>query len=444
MSIRSKIVLVVLPLLIAPLVLSGIASSLSARNGITGVATDFLRFKAQELQKYALSQWDLLEKNGLTGRADLVSFAQGAVQSHAQTLLLSPTELVLAVDPRGHPVMSTDSVDPDQQEMDRLADLQAASTEGWVELRIGGVDRVAHAFAFDPFDWYVLVSEQRDAFFRTVNDIYWQVGLILAGSSVIAMLLLVLLSSYVTRPLRRMVSVIREIIADNDLSRRVELLYRDETGELAHTFNLMTGELEEAYEQIKAFALETVIAQKKEQKIRHVFQKYVPADVIDQYFRNPEAMLVGENRELVVLFSDIRSFTTISESLAPEKLVESLNSYFGRMVDIIMARRGIVDKYIGDAIMAFFGAPVGHPDDGIQAVQSALEMIDAVAEFNRQQLESGGPQFKTGIGINYGSVTVGNIGSERKMDYTVIGDMVNVASRIEGLTKRYGEPLIIS
>jgi len=114
------------------------------------------------------------------------------------------------------------------------------------------------------------------------------------------------------------------------------------------------------------------------------------------------------------------------------------------MVDIIMAHGGIVDKYIGDAIMAFFGAPVRHEDDAYQSVLAGLEMADAVKVFNQEQISLGKPEFRIGVGINYGVVTVGNIGTEKKMDYTVIGDMVNLASRLEGLTKTYHQELLIA
>jgi class 3 adenylate cyclase len=129
--------------------------------------------------------------------------------------------------------------------------------------------------------------------------------------------------------------------------------------------------------------------------------------------------------------------------MAPEDLVHSLNRYFSAQVDIIMNRNGIVDKYIGDAIMAFWGAPVKHDDDALQSVLAGLDMIDAVKVFNQGQ-EPGKPEFQIGIGVNYGTVTVGNIGSERKMDYTVIGDAVNLASRLEGLTKTYHADLLVS
>jgi class 3 adenylate cyclase len=155
-------------------------------------------------------------------------------------------------------------------------------------------------------------------------------------------------------------------------------------------------------------------------------------------------MSVGENKIVAVLFSDVRSFTSISEKMRPDEIVESLNQYFGRMVEIIMGRGGLVDKYIGDAIMAYFGAPLHHEDDAVQSVMAGLEMLDGLREFNAWQISKGRSPWHTGIGINYGGVTVGNIGSEKKMDYTLIGDMVNLASRLESLTKMYHAPLIVS
>jgi adenylate cyclase len=264
---------------------------------------------------------------------------------------------------------------------------------------------------------------------------------------VASIILLLLFARYLTRPLQQVVDAMSDIIATNDLSRRVDVLYKDETGRLGHTFNLMTEELGKAYDQIKSYALRAAVSQVKEEKIRHVFQKYVPKTVLESFFKNPEGALVGENRILAVLFSDIRGFTSISEKMRPDEMVESLNNYFARMVDIVMRqpdREGIVDKYIGDAIMAFVGAPERHEDDALRSVLTAFEMLDALAEFNAWQRQKQRVPFQIGIGINYGSVTVGNIGSEKKMDYTVIGDMVNLASRLEGLTKKYHEPIVVS
>jgi class 3 adenylate cyclase/HAMP domain-containing protein len=303
---------------------------------------------------------------------------------------------------------------------------------------------VGQAQRFEPFGWYLLVTERRRTFYQPVNQISYQSALILVCSLAAALALLIVFIRYITNPMGQVVEAMKQIITAGDLSRRVELEYGDEVGELGHTFNLMTGELEKAYNQIKSYAFRAAVAQRKEQKIRHIFQKYVPADVIDQFFSNPESMLVGDKRQLAVMFSDIRGFTTISEKLPPEEIVESLNAYFSPMVDVVQAHGGIVDKYIGDAIMAFFGAPVKHDNDALQAVNAGFGMLEALAAFNTRQTQRGRATFAVGIGINFGEVTVGNIGSEKKMDYTVIGDMVNLASRLEGLTKLYRVPFLVS
>lgn len=444
MSIRAKIVLIVLPLIIAPLLITGYVSSLSARNGITRVATSLLRFKQEELLSYASSQWSLLVSNNLVGNEEFVEASKDAVQSFARNMVRSGTELILAVDAGGNLVMATGEIELTAAETQVLQALLTEEAFGWQQLALGGSERVAQVAPFEAFGWYILVTEQREAFYQTINQMYLQTGIILSVSSALALALLLVFSYLLTQPLKNVVGAMRDIISTSDLSKRVEVLYNDETGELGHTFNLMTSELDKANDLMKGYALQAVVAQHKEQKIRNIFQKYVPKAVIDQFFASPERMLVGEDRILALLFSDIRGFTTISERMRPNEVVESLNAYFELMVDIIMRNRGVVDKYMGDAIMAFYGAPERTRHEASEAVQSAFEMLEALKDFNVWQAQRGRPEFRIGIGINYGVVTVGNIGSEKKMDYTVIGDMVNIGSRLEGLTKVYDQPIIIS
>jgi len=444
MSIRAKIVLIVLPLIVAPLLITGYVSSLSARNGITSVATSLLRFKQEELLSYAGSQWSLLVSNNLAGNEEFVRASKDAVRSFAGNMVRSSTEWIAAVEADGTVVMRTADIEPTEAETQELKSLLAAENYGWQQITLGGIERVAQIAPFPAFGWYILVTEQQAVFYRTINQMYVQTGIILSISSALAVALLLVFSYLLTQPLKNVVGAMRQIISTSDLSKRVEVLYKDETGELGHTFNLMTGELDKANDLVKGYALQAVVAQHKEQKIRNIFQKYVPKAVIDQFFSSPEQMLVGENRVLALLFSDIRGFTTISEQMRPDEVVDSLNAYFSLMVDIIMRHHGVVDKYMGDAIMAFYGAPERTRYEARQAVQSALEMLVALKDFNKWQTQKDRPGFRIGIGINYGVVTVGNIGSDKKMDYTVIGDMVNLGSRLEGLTKVYSQPLIIS
>jgi class 3 adenylate cyclase/HAMP domain-containing protein len=444
MSIRTKIILIVLPLIAGPLVTTGYVASLTARNGITKVAASLLQFKLEELISYSSGQWSLLTDNGLAGTPAFLDATKSAVGAFAGNMVRSGTELILAVDAAGAVTMSSSDLKLSDSERYKLVAAIASKRFGWRELSLGGEPRVCQLAAFEPFGWYFLVTELNSAFYAPINALYRQTAVILAVSLAASVLLLLAFSFILIRPLRRMVVTIGEIMETNDLSKRVDVKYRDEIGELGHTFNRLTAQLDKANEAIKGFALQAVVARHKEQKIRNIFQKYVPKNVIDQLFANPESMLVGENRVLAILFSDIRGFTGISEKLPPDELVESLNAYFGLMVDVIMSNSGIVDKYIGDAIMAFFGAPVATGDEAYLSVKSAFEMIAAVKDFNVWQSRRGRPEFKTGIGINYGMVTVGNIGSEKKMDYTVIGDMVNQASRFEGLSKYYRQTPILS
>jgi adenylate cyclase len=443
MSIRLKIILVVLPLIIAAVVLAGMTSYFVAASSVTRVATQFLSFKASELQKYAEGQWNLLADNGYAGRPDMEAAARAAVESFARSILRSRTEAIAALDAKGAVAMRAGSAEASAAEVPALQAL-ATGGAGFASVKMGGADRVASYFSFKPFGWLVLVTEERGAFYGDVESIFRTTVIILAVAAAISILLLLLLARYLTRPLEDVSQAMRRIITSNDLSERVPVEYKDEIGQLSHTFNLMLGELGKAYESIKRYAFDAAVAQKKETKIRNIFQLYVPKDVIEEYFQNPESMLVGNNRLVSILFSDIRSFTTISEKMEPDDLVNSLNRYFGLMVDTLMERGGFVDKYIGDAIMAVFGAPTKHPDDALRSVLAGLEMTESLEVFNLGQRERGKPEFRIGVGINYGVVTVGNIGCDKKLSYTVIGDAVNLASRLEGATKMYRQPLLMS
>ena len=444
MKIRLKIFLVVLPLIIVTLCLAQTASYFNAVNGVTRLARELFGFKLRELEKYADSQWALLVENGYAGRPDMVDAAKKAVEIYARSIMLSDTERIFAVDEAGAIAMSSADMDISDDEKSGLLSLLAHENPGLQSAVIGGEKKVFQSFYFTPFQWYIIISEKNDVFYRDAHNIALQTVVTLGVALVLTAALLIMVAGHVTNPLRRIVKAMNTIIDQADLSSRVEVEYRDETGNLAFTFNQMIGELDKAYTQIKSYAFQAVLAGKKEERIRRIFQKYVPNDVIERFFASPEKMLVGDNRNLSILFSDIRSFTTISEGLAPDDLVNSLNRYFSGQVDIIYNRNGIVDKYIGDAIMAFWGAPEKHEDDALQSVLAGLDMLDALNVFNARQRQLGKNEFRIGIGINYGEVTVGNIGSERKMDYTVIGDAVNLASRMEGLTKTYHSEILIS
>lgn len=194
-----------------------------------------------------------------------------------------------------------------------------------------------------------------------------------------------------------------------------------------------------------AVTLERRIHSDRERKqLRTAFSRYVSGSVVDSIMDNPDKLkLGGERRRMSVLFSDIRGFTTISEGMTPDTLVHILNIYLNRMTDIVFKHGGVLDKYIGDAVMAFWNAPLDQPDHALRAVATALEMRDALAELNASKA-FGDLEMHIGIGINTGEMVVGNVGGDARFDYTVIGDNVNLGSRLEGLTKEYGISFIVA
>jgi adenylate cyclase len=192
--------------------------------------------------------------------------------------------------------------------------------------------------------------------------------------------------------------------------------------------------------------LDNYIREQRERlRLRTIFGRYVSPDVVHEILENREGLgLHGRRRHITVLFSDIRGFTSISEQIDPEQVVAFLSEYLAQATQIVFKHGGTVDKFIGDAIMALFGAPKSHGNDALRAVRAGLEMVALVASLGSQWRPILGRPLQVGIGINSGEAVVGSIGSEMRSDFTAIGDAVNLASRLEGLTKEFGIPLIIS
>ena len=192
-------------------------------------------------------------------------------------------------------------------------------------------------------------------------------------------------------------------------------------------------------------AAEFVQSELGRRKIRNMFGRYVSNSVVEELMRDADHVALGrQRRTLTIMFCDIRGFTAYSENKPPEEVVSRLNEYLTAMTKIILRHGGTLDKYLGDGLMAFFGAPVYYPDHINRAVQTAIEIQKAIDKLNREWTARNEPPLKIGIGINSGSALVGNVGSPDRMDYTLIGEDVNLASRVEGLTKTYGKYIVIS
>ena len=180
-------------------------------------------------------------------------------------------------------------------------------------------------------------------------------------------------------------------------------------------------------------------------QLANQFGQYIPPEVVEELSQQDQSVqLTGENREMTVFFSDVRGFTHLSEQLNPQQLTRLMNIYLSGMTKIIHEQKGTVDKYIGDAVMAFWGAPLKDENHARHALQSALKMIEVLPQLNQELARENLPMVSVGMGINSGPMNVGNMGSNFRMAYTVMGDSVNLASRLEGLTKYYGVPLLVS
>ena len=247
---------------------------------------------------------------------------------------------------------------------------------------------------------------------------------------VIAFVITISLSKLILNPLKNLTEASKRI-QNGDYKSRVGIVTSDELGELADSFNDMADSLAE-----KEF-------------MRDTFGKVVDPEVRDYLMSGAgkaslgEA-LGGETREVTVLFCDIRSFTSMSEKMAAAEVVSLLNRYFTALGQCITAHHGIINKYIGDAIMAIFGAPVASQNSAEDAFAAALDMRKALEKVNKEFAEDGLPQLRFGIGIHTGPVFAGTIGAENRMEYTVIGDTVNTASRLESLCKNYTTDLLLS
>lgn len=200
---------------------------------------------------------------------------------------------------------------------------------------------------------------------------------------------------------------------------------------------------------LTAFALNMsygyFVESRSKRELANLFGTYVPPELVDEMVRDPDSYsMKATNRELTVMFCDMRGFTKLSEQMEPTRLQQLLTDVFSRLTKLIQGNRGTVDKYMGDCVMAFWGAPVDSPDHAQLAVKTAMSMAEAVLRLNEEHRERGLPEIGIGIGLNTGTMCVGNMGSDIRRSYTVIGDAVNLGSRLEGLSKTYGVEIVVS
>jgi adenylate cyclase len=227
----------------------------------------------------------------------------------------------------------------------------------------------------------------------------------------------VALATLLSRPVRRLAEGTRAIAGGN-FQIALPVSSRDEIGELTESFNQMAKSLRE------------------KEMIKRAFTRYVAREVVDEILKNPENLaLKEERRDVTVLFCDMRGFTSLSERLSPEEVVLVLNEFYTLMIDTTFKQDGTLDKFLGDGVMAIFGAPILHPDHSIRAIRTAIAMQAGVAELSRKRVQEGKAPVAVGIGVSAGEAVAGTVGTEDRMEYTVIGDSVNLAARLESSAK---------
>lgn len=225
----------------------------------------------------------------------------------------------------------------------------------------------------------------------------------------------IVLATFLAQPIRRLTQGVRAI-GSGKLDYRIDVTTSDELGELTQSFNVMAESLH------------------KKKLIEEAFGRYVTKQVAEEILKHPEQINLGGKRQVVsVLFADIRGFTSLAERIEPEEVVRTLNEYLTLMTKVVFKHDGTLDKFLGDAVMAVFGAPIFYPDHALRAILAALDIRKEVGALNEKRKAAGMDQVEIGIGINAGEVVTGTIGFEERMEYTVIGDNVNIAARLEAL-----------
>ena len=272
----------------------------------------------------------------------------------------------------------------------------------------------------------VIALHMADAITRTqiMTSLVRELTFIITDSLAICFILAFFLSRSISEPLLHLKDAIKEVEKDN-LDARVEIVSNDELGEVAEGFNRMIRNIRES------------------QSIKETFGKFVSQEIRDEILAG-KTSLDGEMKRATLLFSDIRDFTPLVEQNHPKHVVTIMNQYFNEMTLAIKSYNGLVLQYVGDEIEAVFGAPIEYNDHPDMAVKAALEMRERLELLNQRLEQQGFESLSHGIGIHSGAVLAGNIGSEDRMSYALVGDTVNVASRIEGLTKQYNSDIIIS
>ena len=399
---------------------------------ITGlVVLAVLLVSASLLRKQAQTLTDAVTKRGLTIAANLAGGAKSALVSNDDlTLNILVKEAmhdkdvayVIFVDEDGI-VRAHSNVSMIGQRLSRPASLTVPTDRALIQTyrpEDGAAEIIDFAtplvFSKTPIGT-LYIGFSKLAVTHAVTEARQQALYVTAFMIILGVAGAVTLATVLSRPIFRLVQA-TQLIAAGNLTVEVPVTTHDELGVLTASFNKMVRSLRE------------------KEMIKRAFTRYVAREVVEEVLKDPEhLMLSGERREATVVFCDIRGFTTLSERLTPEQVVSLLNEFYTTAIETTFRYDGTLDKFLGDAVMCVFGAPIAHPDHTARAVKTAIDMRTALTELSKARSMRGLDPFEVGIGVALGEVVAGTVGTEERMEYTVIGDSVNVAARLQGHAK---------
>lgn len=343
---------------------------------------------------------------------------------------LTQSHISFAVSERGKPgwgVFASTLPDRSQKTLLPLLDGKTLEVNKGATIVMDGIEHVSFVISLlDTSEAKVSVILQRSL--AAALEPYFRLRVVLAALFTVGLAFFALggnfIAGTVTKPVNNLVRMTRDV-EEGNYTVSVQIEQKDEIGKLGAAFNHMVRGLAER------------------DRVQNLLGKVVSVAVAEELL-SKGFELGGEDKEVTILFTDLRDFTSMSEKHTAHEILSILNVYFTGISSVVEANHGVVDKYIGDAMMALFGAPLAHDDDAERAVTAALEMIKTLERLNAGFAEQGFPKLKMGVGINTSIVVAGNMGSKSRLNYTVIGDGVNLASRIEGICKKYGVPVLVS
>ncbi|MCB1110359.1 MAG: adenylate/guanylate cyclase domain-containing protein, partial [Chlamydiia bacterium] len=338
--------------------------------------------------------------------------------THQQGLFISDNKIIVVTNEEGKEIQDPKWYEiPVEQLLSSSSGTVAVGGEDYFFLHIVPYRKLdVHFFIFKPKDEeYALVNSLREGAIEIVNQISMQMRIASVAGLLFVLVLLNNISKRITRPITHLANVTKEVAAGNleaiQIPEESKKKSRDEVYTLYHSF----------FEMIQGL--------KEKERVRGILNKVVSEEIAEEALKG-NIQLGGEEKKVTVLFADIRGLSKMTEKMQPQEVISLINTCMTKMSEKIDLHGGVIDKYVGDEVMALFGAPIEKPGSAFQAIQSAIDMIDEIKTWNQERKQQGLPEIEMGIGIHTGNVVAGNMGAENRLNYTVLGANVNLAARI--------------